>query len=52
MRGGTFLLCDVPHGSSLRLDATRSDGASASRRALVPRGAEVAILLATIQDRR
>ena len=52
MRGGIFLLCDVPHGSSLHLDATRSDGASASRRALVPRGAEVAILLATIQDRR
>ena len=52
MRGGIFLLCDVPHGSTLRLDATRSDGASASRRALVPRGAEVAILLATIQDRR
>lgn len=48
---GIFLLCDVPHGSTLRLDVTRSDGVSASRRALVPVGAEVAIVTVTIGPR-
>ena len=49
---GIFVLCDVPHGSRLRLDVTRSDGAGASRRPFVRRGADVEVVLVRIGDRR
>jgi hypothetical protein len=48
---GIFVLCDVPHGSRLRLDIARSDGTGESRRPVVPSGAQVAIVVVTIEDR-
>lgn len=47
---GSFMLCDVPFGSRVRLDVAMADGVSVSRRPLVRPGIAVAVVVVTIAE--
>jgi hypothetical protein len=49
---GIFLLCGVPHGSSLRLDVWIGDGLPQSSSPVVQAGAGVALIIVEIDEGR